>query len=265
MRAKATLLVLALTLSAQAKPLIVQYNDFEIDWSNLKVRFTGANSPNDNADKQPYNSLKALAQGLATVMPSIKSFYEAEYDGLSPQARAKHALANDKDNSAAKRIEASTYIVKSDLFQDGSINLSLESNLTTALVGIPQTANHKRSVLLAQKAGFTGLVFLCPQNTSPSAWYQIFDPSKTQTLSLDDVKPEAFQKDLMGRFFSDLSPLERSRYSGQNPLIISLKQERPKTFVTENYAEWQALTENLNLFRESRIVFSVSSAKSKAL
>ncbi len=253
-RGCAFFLSLALAGPTLAKGLVQNHASFEIDWGSQKIRFLGEIGPEEQNIGPHFPGQKALGFGIVAIKAALMELYSKEYQDLVTSER----LTSQAEKAAA-RVEAGTYVTKTEYFADGRVVTYLETNLTTAL-GFGDFLPAPKQAELA-KSSHSGILFRANQTLTPVSHYQIHGPDEAESLSFSQIKPEAFAQGLMGRFFVDMTASEKRRFIGSKALEVPIKELRPGHFAVTDALAWQALTANQSLFGQSKIAFDISAKK----
>ena len=202
-------LALGLTFFIQAspavsKPLMEKVGGFEINWSAQKIRFDGV------GDEGAFNESNRMAwkQGMSFLLRELGEVRERYSD-----------LSESSAKEAAHKVAASTYRVKTSFHANGSVRVTMESQLGMAL-SAPHLDFLSTEEELAD-SNHTSLVLELDQSRMPSPVFRVFaggqlvyDPSRVHQVSYD--------RRLMGKWVIN-SIAGHGRIVGDNPLIIKAK------------------------------------------
>lgn len=183
----------SMAMPVQAAEFVEQFDRFEINWSNLRLRYYGeASGLSSEAGRKSYRDLErgAWQEGLSYAARSLPALYK---DRIA--ANEAEAIA------AAERLTRSTYSYNTIYFADGSVRVLLENVLprTIDLKGIGFRQQSEPSI---DHLAHTGVVFRIRGMSNPLATYKIVDQDHAVLFEPSDVAEEAFRRNLMGRWFS---------------------------------------------------------------
>ncbi len=238
----------------QAQPVVEQIDRLQLDWGNLKLRFVG-NYRNEKGELSYLEIEKhAVSDGIVGVQESIVKIHQEE---LSRQGVPKE-LAERSAVMAAEAVTRNTYSYQTSFFKDGTVRVFLESNLTQALAR-KDAIFRKASDEKRKDPRFSGLILRVDKSIRPMASYEVVDSSGNLLFNEKAVVREAYEKNLMGRWFTDLQRDELDRYIGPKPVSITVRVDakNPNRFLVERGPWTDALQDSDALLSEARIALVV--------
>lgn len=237
-----------------AIPVVEKYEDIEIDWGRLRVRYasgvpvgTGEDASFENLEK------KAVSQGILYLKDRIEKFHMSQLVG----GQVDEKTAQISAELASKNVAKSTYVYQTDFFSEGNVTVFLENHLTKALLRGDLFFAKNESEL--DQAHFSGLVLRSRSYVAPRAFYQVVDETGKVVYEIKDVQKAGYEKNLMGRWFSQLSRDELLKYAGPKPLSIEFEANSKGQFVVLGNVWNQIVTSNAELLKNAKIVFEVGS------
>ena len=229
-------LVLGLWLAIQPPYLAavtVRSGEVEMDWSNMKVRFTGQAI---GQAEQTWNwrdlAESALNDGLVEFVAEFPQLRSTLIKGSPEQHR-----------QAAYDVASTTYITKTEFFETAAVTHQLESSLTRALM----PSDVKWASLDSQSMSEDDVMALVLH--LPSAWkqpfpiYEVYDEQGNLLWGINSVSQEGYSRNLMGRWFDADGRLFR-RFIGKQSLTLEVQSITANRLVVKK-SDWLAAQERV--------------------
>lgn len=218
---------------AEAVAVRQEVERMELDWGSHKVRYFGAADADSGSYKEAEHS--AWQDGLNYVMKAAKDLNVQAYDHLidNPDRLAKQA------NAAAEAISSATYSLNTTYYSNGGIKVHLEANLPK-LFATQAIRFRQKEAPAPGFSEFTGVLLALDKSMSPTPTYQIVDEKGNPLFTAADMAREAFEKNLMGRWYKRPTKEEELQAVGQNPVRVQVQVKGSNQLVVSR-AEWQKL------------------------
>ncbi len=235
------LYLVALSLGAHelgAQPVLESFDRFEMNWSNMRLRYFGESAANKNLDVA---EKEATDQGLLYALANV------------PKIRSEKGASLDNAETIAHAVSKQSYVFNTVYFSNGKVRVELESSLALALdpgrkpfVSRPDEAD---TVATAS----SGVVIEVKGLKAPQLVSEIQDSAGELVYSSQDVSPDAYKKQLIGRWFYKNSS-ELKGFSGAQPLRLEAEYKDGKLIVDKE--AWnQAHQSTSKLLGEGRVAF----------
>lgn len=237
----------------QAQPVTESVDRFELNYSNMRIRFYGE----------------------ATADFSQKGFEEAEKiatdDGLLyalnslAKIRTQKGLKSENPVMLANELTKQAYVANTIYFTDGKVRVELESSLPKALDNGYGEFNGEEPKAPASDA--TAILIQIEGIKIPLMEAEIRSPEGELLYSPKNIAKSAYRKQMLGRWFFKNSS-ELKAYAGQTPVVVDAKAESGKSLVLAKDT-WEKLKlEHPRLLEEAKIAYVLppppkSSAKAK--
>jgi len=230
-----------------AAPLIEDFGDLKVDWSNQSLLFTGTSAASPNQDWK-------TAERLATEAAKEAVSKAAESLFLERQAAIDQKQLELQTAQTKQRLKSATFSRRNEYGSDGSLRVNLEAKMARLFVLDGLSAESSP----VPKEGPTGVIFRVKGNTKPQAVYTLKEQSEGAILSPLQVSKPAYQKNLMGRWYkAPLTPEEQKKSAGQTPLTLDVTATKDGEF-TVLKADWDKVSQQaLPLLKEARVAFVV--------
>ena len=231
---KITVSIAFLSASLYARPCIEKTDRLEWNWGTMTLRFWGeAQAPPRDL---PWSETreKAFQQGLLSAKGAVEEYHLQHLLDLGvekPRAERSSRLAGERTATA-------TWARESRYFQGGLVQVHMESSLARALRmdGIEFSVEPHQQTLSESQA--TGLILRSSKPASPSAFYRLTDEEGKALYSLSDVDKEAYEKNLMGRWFIQPESFELERVVGSRPVTLEVTPVSKGHFMVRR-DDWQ--------------------------
>jgi hypothetical protein len=239
--------------SALAEPLIEKVENFEIDWSNLTVRYTGSAHLNEAEKPETLRDIELLARraGANTAYASARSVLSKKVYEVDPERVRQDAIA------AADELVKAASSTQTRYFADGTVQVGFEAPLGPSLAAFARTASNKGLAAEWEQPKNTGIVFEIDGKAQPMANYRILNSAGASLFASGDLAPEVYASGLMGRWFLNARDHELKRIVGDDPAVVKLTHGSPGTFIVDEDA-WRALVaSNAQHLLQARIALNV--------
>ena len=223
----------------------------EWNWATMKVRFTGKAWPETPEESYASVEKRALAVGLADAIQVIQQ----QHQSALTYWQASAAGSGDSAEQAGQRMSRAAYIYNTEYFADGSVRLSLESNLAAAFVSAVLPIAIEKAAGI-QGATATGVVLRSNTYIAPLPFYEVEAEGGEVLFGIQQVARDAYQKNLMGHWLTrtDAGKIEGlGRVVGKKPIYIEIRHVSGNRFRVIG-AKWkEALAQNQVLLENARI------------
>lgn len=216
-------------------PVIESDERLEVNWSTHKIRFFGEAHAGLGDEALKSAEKQAWRDGLDHVGDQIKALNSSTN---SPISQNSDKLVDDA-RAAAKQVVQSTYSFNTTYFGDGTVRVLLENNLGRALSSSQIHFRQKETTQPATQ--HSGVVFEAAKAMKPRAMYQVVDETGAVLFEVKDMAQEAYQKNLMGRWFKRPTSTELSSSVGASPLHIKADVNGDRLVVRRS--EWDQAME----------------------
>lgn len=232
-------------LSSQAlgAPLVEEFGDLKVDWSNQSIQFTGHSAVSSGQDWKTAERLATEAAREAVSKAAEALFLERQAVVDQKQLEVQTALTKQRLKSAA-------YSRRNEYGSDGSLRVNLEAKMPRLFV--LEGLNTERPALA--KDGPTGVVFRVKGTAKPQAVYVLKEPSAGAVMTPSQMNGPAYQRGLMARWYkAPLTAEEQKKSAGANPLYLDVTVEKDGEFNVST-ADWEkAAPEALPLLKEAKV------------
>jgi len=201
--------------SALCGSLTEKFDRYEIDWSNLTIRYYGVSSISENGNDFKSIEVEARKDAARYAYASMKEMLPQKHPDLSTEAVKEEARA------AAERLVGNSNSYNTTYFADGTVQVAFENSLIAAVgsVELPASSSGIPHSGL-ENSEYTGVVFEVAGKMLPTATYKVVGGAGTVLFSAGDVSKSSFESNLMGRWFQRASDEELNKIVGANPLIV---------------------------------------------
>jgi hypothetical protein len=236
-----------------AEPITESSNGFEIDWTNLTVRYVGAANAKDAERVETLRDIELLARraGANLAYNSIRSvvakkIQEVDIDRIKEDA----VKAADELVKAASSTETS-------YFADGTVEVGFEAPLGQAVAQFNRVSEPRNLSAEYEEAKNSGIVFEVVGKVSPTANYRVLNQAGVALFSAADVSTVAFQSGLMGKWFANARESELRRAVGENPVTVRLSKGSAGTFVVDEESWRSLVNSNARNLQNARIAINL--------
>jgi hypothetical protein len=232
---------------ALGAPLIEEFGDLKVDWSNQSIQFTGHAAASSAQDWK-------TAERLATEVAREAVSKAAEALFLERQAVVDQKQLEAQTSLTKQRLKTAAYSRRNEYGSDGSLRVNLEAKMPRLFV--LEGLNSERPVLA--KDGPTGVVFRVKGTAKPQAVYVLKEPTAGVLMSPGQMNGPAYQKGLMARWFkAPLTPDEQKKSAGANPLVLDVTMEKDGEFKVLKEDWEKAAQQALPLLKEAKVAIVV--------
>lgn len=252
---RAFLVFISLSLSPsmiKADPVLEQVGGLKLDWGNLTVRFTGTYKPNAGVDL-PYKEAEqnAMSEGLLHAREDLVRVHEHE---LQRQG-VPHELANQSALQASDYVTRTTYAYDTSFFKGGGVQVFFENSLAKVFVrkdfAYAKASDEKKGLR------FRGLILRLDKAIKPVARYEIVDQSGARLFGVESMTREAYEKNLMGRWFIEPQREELEKYLGRKRVSLQVKVVDADRLMVQKGAWTDALQDSVQVLSEGRIALII--------
>ena len=221
-----------------AEQVISEYGEVRLNWSQLRLEFTGTGSGGKFAE------LENLAwqdgwQRLKRVLPQI---YAQHY----PAAR-------DVSTQALADVFRHLYLRETVFSQQRWVRISFSSTLTQVFSAAATAANTNRVVQWG-KGHNSGVILQAVRSFPPRAVYEIRGRSGRRYFDVSMVQQKHFQRGLMGRYFRQPRAAQLARYVGRKPQQLAVREIAPAVLEVDDAAWQKLIVGNESVLAQARIV-----------
>jgi hypothetical protein len=225
----------ALELSAQ--PVVESFDRFEMNWSTMRMRYFGESAPGKNLD---IAEKEATDQGLLYALANV------------PKVRGEKGVSVENAENIAHAVSKQSYVFNTIYFSNGKVRVEMESSLALAL-----DPGRKPYVSPSEAEGDgasgSGVVIEVKGVKTPLVVGEIHDSSGDLVYSSQDVSPDAYRKQLVGRWFYQNSS-ELKNFAGAEPLRVEAEYRDGKFIVDKN--AWNEVRKSTpKLLNDGRVAF----------
>jgi len=244
------LYVVALSLGAHelsAQPVVESFDRFEMNWSNMRLRYFGESTANKNLDVA---EKEATDQGLLYALANV------------PKIRGEKGVSVDNAENIAHAVSKQSYVFNTVYFSNGKVRVELESSLALALDPgrKPYVSRPEETMAEGEAApSGSGVVIEVKGLKTPQLVSEIHDNTGELVYSSQDVSPDAYKKQLIGRWFYKNSS-ELRGFAGGEPLKVEA-DFRDGKLVVDKEAWNQVRRSTSKLLGEGRVAFVLPSAR----
>lgn len=223
---------------ASAQPVIENFDRFEMNWSNMRIRYYGE-SPSDpkQGGYEPAEK-DAVSKGLLYALTTV------------PKIREEKGLKADVPG-VAENVTKLSYVFNTVYFSDGRVRTELNSSLAAALdFGMTKFAAESPT---APASEASGIVLELGATKSPFVVQEIKTKAGDSAYAASDIAKDAYKKQLTGRWFYANSP-ELRDFVGANPIKIAAEVQNGHIVVDKE--EWnRARVSNERLLQEAKVAY----------
>jgi len=239
----------------KAEPIQEQVGRIKLDWGNMTVRFSGYFKPDSQNANLSYSESeqRAMSEGLLQAREVLVKIHERELkrQKVSPE------LANQSAVSASDYVTRTTYSYDTAFFKGGGVQVSLENNLAKVFVrkDLPfrKAFEEKKG---SSNARFDGLILRLDKGIKPVPRYEIVDQSGAVLFSVESMTREAYEKNLMGRWFTE-PQREELKYLGPKRVSLQVKVVGSDRLMVQKGAWTDALQDSMQVLSEGRIALVI--------
>jgi hypothetical protein len=237
----------------RAEPIIEASNGFEIDWTNLTVRYAGTASTKDAEKVETLRDVELLARraGANLAYNSTRSIVAKKIQEVDINKVKEDAV------KAADELVRAANSTETSYFADGTVEVGFEAPLGQAVAQFNRTSEPRNLSGEYEEAKNTGIVFEVAGKISPTANYRILNQAGVALFSAADVSTVAFQSGLMGRWFANARESELKKAVGEDPVIIRLSKGSAGTFVIDEESWRNLVSSNARNLQNARIAINL--------
>lgn len=231
-----------------ADPVLETFDRIESDWANLKIRFYGEFKP--AAQETPSfvdAEQKAVTEGLLYAREAVRNFHRKHYAELG----FDKAIIEQGATVASDLVTHASYVNRSEFFKDGTMRVYLESTLPRAL--------NRGDILFSpasemkEEPRFSGLILRLDKKVAPVAEFEVVDGEGTQLYGVKSLSKDAFQNNLLGRWFYNARRDELLKSVGVKPVALQATVVTPTRFSVNRGAWMDALEDSKSLLMEGKV------------
>ena len=226
----------AMELSAQ--PVVESFDRFEMNWSTMRLRYFGESAPGKNLDLA---EKEATDQGLLYALTNL------------PKVRGEKGVSVENAENIAHAVSKQSFVFNTVYFSSGKVRVELESSLALALDPGRKPYVSKAAEANADNSGGSGVVIEVKGLNSPQVVSEIHDSAGDLIYSSQDVNPDTYKKQLIGRWFYKNSS-ELKGFAGAEPLKIDAEFREGK-LVVDKEAWNQVRKSTSKLLGEGKVAF----------
>lgn len=239
-----------------AEPLVEKLGGVDLDWGNLKIKFSGLFKPSTQEGGSPMNYSEGEREALANALRAAKGKIIDTYnEQLKAQGLSRAIEGAVAESSEVLSRNDCTY--ESSFYKDGSVRVHVESSLAKLLARENMAFLKKAKAEgenLKKDSRFSGLVLRLDKMVKPVASYEVVDHSGMRLFSMQNIQRDAYEQRLMGRWLLDPQRDELIKYVGKKPVSIQLKVIGPNRFVVQKGVWLDALQDSQGLLSEAKII-----------
>jgi hypothetical protein len=223
---------------------------FLVDWGSMRVSFYGIAEPATKDEDFKNIERRARLEGMAVAKENVIKLYKSHMnkDGLP--------VGEEAAKAAAESVVTNPSSIRTEYFSDGRVKVHFENSLALALQ--PSAAEFsQREKLPMEGSMFSGLILRTEGHLTPKATYEIVDETGRVLYSQKDVSEEAFQQNLMGRWFKKANRQEIASAVGLKPISINFEVD-PKGRLQVQGSVWQeAISNSPAILQNARVALIV--------
>ena len=219
-----------------AQQVVTAHEGVQFNWSRLRLEFSGTAHGTTLVDLEEH----AWRQGFQHLQRVLPHIYAQHYP-------AAEATASQQ---AASRVFKHLQVRETVFSSDHRVRLTLSSAL--ANVFAPTTLRGDDAQL--SPARHSGLVLLAMRNFPPRAVYEIRGKSGQRYFDVSMVQKKFFRRGLMGRYFRHVSAKQLTRYIGQQPQELAVREISPAVLEVDDRVWQEFAAGNAALLAQARIV-----------
>lgn len=252
-RVNRSLLVISIGLSLnvssiiKADSVVQQIDRMDLDWGALKVRFFGTFTPATNQDDYKIVEQNALNEGLLYARDAV---VKVHVEDLKKQGVSKD-LAERSAVQASDNLTRASYPYQTSYYKGGAVRVYIESSLSKVFA--KKDAVYSTKIEEDKPGRFSGLILRLDTNIPPTSVYEVVDQTGALLFSLESVSREAYERNLMGRWFVDPQREELIKYVGSKPVSIQVKVQSPNRLMVQKGAWTDALQDSGQVLSNSKI------------
>ncbi|MBC7660136.1 MAG: hypothetical protein H7249_10540 [Chitinophagaceae bacterium] len=224
-----------------AQPVVEAYDRFEMNWSNMRLRYFGESGAAKNLDVA---EKEATDQGLLYALANI------------PKIRGEKGVSVENAENIAHAVSKQSYVFNTIYFSNGKVRVELDGSLALALdpgrKPYVKSSEGEAEAAADSETG-SGVVIQVKGAKGPQLIGEIHDSGGDLVYSSQDVSPDAYRKNLIGRWFYKNSS-ELKSFAGGKPLTVEAEYRDGKLVVDkEAWAQVKKFTPKL--LNEGRVAF----------
>jgi len=221
--------------AAKAGHYIEQRDRMAINWSTLQVSFYGEGKPTPNAEVYNDAERSAWKDGIRYIMEAVRPHQLVKAEGAS---------------ATSEKMSQSTRSLNTVFYASGAVRVYLEGPITAALGDAP--ADAFAAAAAESQTRNTGLVIELSGKMAPAPLYTVKDEDDKAVFSTKDVSAQAFQKNLMGRWFRRGGD-EHLKFAGENPVKVTATADASGVMRVDAKAWKEALAGNEALLSGAKV------------
>lgn len=223
---------------ALAQPVIENFDRFEMNWSNMRVRYYGESPSDPNKGGYELAEKEAVNKGLMYALTTVPKMREGK--GLKADAPG-----------IPETVTKLSYVYNTVYFSDGRVRTELNSSLAAALD--PGHSKFAGDTPNAAAPEASSIILEVSSAKSPFVVQEIKTSTGDLAYSSESVAKDAYKKQLTGRWFYANSP-ELREFSGSKPLKIAAEVHNGQIVVDKD--EWAKLrATNERLLQEAKVAY----------
>lgn len=218
----------------------------KVNWGDMRVDFYGESQAAVENEDFKQVEIRARADAMATAKARVIEFYNEHMKKNNLPFSAEAA------GRAGEAVAKSPRSLRTEYFSDGRVRVYYESSLALALPSLGQDFSAQTKQPLDQSM-FSGLILRTEKSLAPRASYQVVDETGRVLYSQKDVLEEAFNRNLMGRWFQNPSRKEVSAAVGTKPISINFEVDEQGRFRVQGSAWQEAMGASQAVLQNARI------------
>lgn len=192
-----------------AAQVITTHDQVQLNWSTLELTFPGMSADNTFTDLEK----KAWQDGLGRLQKSLPHIY------------SQQGFSGEQYRMAASHVFRSLYLRDTVFFSDHRVRISFIAFLPRVFT-VPALSFRSDKEELPPPRN-SGLVMLASSYFHPRAVYRIEGKSGHSYFDVTAVQKKYFTRNLMGRYFVDTTPARLSRFIGNKPHVLPVREKSP--------------------------------------
>lgn len=244
------LAVLINPCTASSQPIIDRDEQMEVDWSNLRVRFSGEGEL-PLAQDATFKSAEQQARrdGLGKIGAPLTKYIKDKSQGLNlPETQIEQEA-----KKAADRVAQESRSINTTYYANGRVKVDFEMALGQVLKSAAAVTFKEQSSPDLAASPYTGVVLETDKAFGPQPVYEIADETGKTLFQASDVAAAAFEKNLMGRWFRKAKPAELNQAVGSNPLRLKATVDSNGKLVVPK-GQWEStISGNEALMKSAKI------------
>ncbi len=234
------LLTLALAQAAVAQPVLESFDRFEMNWSSMRLRYFGESAPNKSLEAA---EKEATDQGLLYALANV------------PKVRGEKGVSDENAEAIAKTVSKQSFVYNTIFFSNGKVRVELEASLALALD--PGRRPYQPHAAEGEEGAGSSVIVDVKGLKSPLLLGEIRDNAGDVVYSSEDVSPDVYRKQLIGRWFYNGSS-ELKSFAGNEPVHVDATYQDGKLVVDKE--AWDAVRKSKSkLLGEGKVAFVLPS------